>query len=389
METLSSPLVLFPHVRPASFTRRLNRFAIECTVGGTEVTAHLPNPGRLWELLLPGRTVYLTEEEIPHRRTRHTAVAVDRDGILIVLHTHRTNDAVRWLIEQGAVPGLERAEVIRREATVGHSRFDFHLLNEGQSLLMEVKSCTLFGRTIAMFPDAVTSRGTKHLRELAELRKAGTKTAVIFLCHWNRARWFLPDFHTDFEFARTMLTSRRDVDMKPIAVEWSDGLALAPAARELTIPWDLMEQEVQDRGSYLIMLHLPADSVIAVGKLGTVRFRRGYYLYVGAAATHLTKRVQRHMRRQKTFHWHIDYLKGHADRRIVFPIRSSEPLEHDVAAALSEVAQWSVAGFGASDCGCETHLFGMDDHPLHNQAFINLLLDFRIHRLERKLTKER
>jgi sugar fermentation stimulation protein A len=386
METLSSPLVLFPNARTARFIKRLNRFVIECAVDGRTVMAHLPNPGRLWELLLPGRTVYLTEEEgMSHRTTRYTAVAVERDGTPIVLHTHQTNEVVKWLIERSVIPGLERAEIIRHEATVGNSRFDFLLMNDGVPLILEVKSCTLFGRTIAMFPDAVTARGTKHLRELANLSKAGTKTAVIFLCHWNRARWFLPDYHTDLEFARTLLASRQDVAMKPVAVEWNDELALSPTARELSIPWDLMEQEVQDRGSYLIMLHLPADSAIAVGKRGTVRFPKGYYLYAGSAAKHLTKRIQRHMRKQKTFHWHIDYLREHAGRCVALPVRSSEPLEHELAAAVSAIADWPVAGFGASDCSCDTHLFGMHENPLHNKAFIDLLLDFRINRLEKSL----
>ncbi len=381
-----SPLVLFPNANKGRFIKRLNRFAIECMIDGSVVMAHLPNPGRLWELLLPGRTVYLTEQKgISHRKTRYTAVAVERDTTPIVLHTHRTNDAVKWLIEQGTIPGLETVEIVKPEVTVGHSRFDFLLRKDGRPLLLEVKSCTLFGTTIAMFPDAITARGRKHLRELAELSRMGTETAVIFLCHWNRARWFLPDYHTDFDFARTVWESRHDVRLKAIAVEWNDRLILSPQVRELPIPWDLIESEVRDRGSYLIMLHLPADISIAVGKRGTVHFQKGYYLYVGSALKNLTQRIQRHMRKRKTFYWHIDYLREYADRCIALPVRSSTPLEHDLAAAVSAIADWSVPGFGSSDCSCDSHLFGMLQNPVEDPRFIDILLEFRINRLEKQL----
>lgn len=377
---------LFPKAKKGRFIKRLNRFAIECMIEGSIVTAHLPNPGRLWELLLPDRTVYLTEQkESTNRKTRYTAVAVERDETPIVLHTHRTNDAVKWLIEQGSIPGLETVEIVKPEATIGRSRFDFLLRNNDRPLLLEVKSCTLFGNTIAMFPDAITARGRKHLRELAELSRAGTETAVVFLCHWNRARWFIPDYHTDFDFARTVWESRRDVSLKPIAVEWNDSLSLSSQVRELSIPWDLIESEVKDRGSYLIMLHLPADISIVVGKQGRVHFRKGYYFYVGSARKNLTERIERHLRKRKTFYWHIDYLREHADRCIALPVRSSTSLEHDLAAAVNAIADWSVPGFGSSDCSCESHLFGMLQNPIKNTRFIDMLLDFRINRLEKQL----
>jgi len=387
METTpNSALTLFADPQKGRFVKRLNRFAIECMIDGIIVRAHLPNPGRLWELLLPGRTVYLTRQKgVGNRKTEYTAVAVERDETPIVLHTHRTNDAVKWLIEKRALHGLEDCEIVKPEATVGHSRFDFLLTRNGKPLLLEVKSCTLFGNTIAMFPDAITARGRKHLRELADLSRGETETAVAFLCHWKRARWFLPDYHTDFDFARTFLESRNHVLMKPIAVEWSDTLSLSPQTRELFIPWDLIESEARDRGSYLIMLHLPSDMSVTVGKRGMVHFQKGYYIYVGSARKNLTQRVQRHLRRRKSFHWHIDYLREHADRCIALPVRSSTSLEHDLAAAVSAVADWSVPGFGSSDCSCDSHLFGMLQNPIENKRFIDLLLEFRINRLEKQL----
>jgi DNA-binding sugar fermentation-stimulating protein len=70
---------------------------------------------------------------------------------------------------------------------VGHSRFDFLLERNGRPFYLEVKSCTLVGRSIAMFPDAVTARGRRHLEELADMGRRGTPCGVLFLIHWPRA----------------------------------------------------------------------------------------------------------------------------------------------------------------------------------------------------------
>lgn len=382
---LDSRLVLFPRTKKATFIRRLNRFAIECSIDGTVTPVHLPNPGRLWELLFPGRPVYLSENRNTSRKTRYTAVAVEREGTPIVLHTHRTNTVVRWLLECGAIPGFEHAEVVKPEASVGHSRFDFLITNNDCPLFLEVKSCTLFGKTIAMFPDAITARGRKHLRELAELSHQGTPSAIIFLTHWPHAHYFLPDYHTDFDFARTFIESRNDVIMKAIAVKWSHDLSLGSHIRELEIPWDLIDREAQDSGSYIIILNIRENTNISIGKLGTIHFPKGFYLYVGSAVRNLTQRMQRHLRKRKTFFWHIDYLRNHADQCMALPIRSSDPLEHELAEALRTISHWHIPGFGSSDCSCDTHLFGMHNNPLDNPRFIDILLNFRINRLEKKL----
>lgn len=380
-----SRLVLFPQAQKASFIRRINRFAIECSIDGTVMAVHLPNPGRLWELLFPGRTIYVSENRDASRKTRYTALAVEREGTPIVLHTHRTNAVVRWLLERGVIPGFEHAEVVKPEASVGHSRIDFLLTNNNRPLFLEVKSCTLFGKTIAMFPDAVTARGRKHLRELAELSRQGTPSAVIFLVHWPHALYFLPDYHTDFDFARTFIESRNDVTMKAIAVDWSHDLSLGSHIRELEIPWDLIGREAHDSGSYIIILNIREDTNISIGKLGTINFQKGFYLYVGSAKRHLTQRIQRHLRKRKNFFWHIDYLRNHADRCTALPVRSSDSLEHELAEALSTISHWHIPGFGSSDCSCETHLYGMHNNPLDNPRFIDILLDFRINRLEKEL----
>lgn len=383
--TLFNPSRFFPDIHKGAFHDRPNRFIVNCMVDRKTVRAYLPNPGRLWELFFPGTILYLVKHDESYEgSTDYTVVAVERDGIPIMLHTHVNNLVAQQLIEQGRIPGLEAATIIRPEVTIGQSRFDFLVNRDGEEIVVEIKSCTLVGSRIAMFPDAITARGTRHLLELACLANDGLKSAVVFLVHWPRAEYFMPEHHTDLEFARTLLSIKDSVMVKAISVEWNPGL-LPGATRDLVIPWDLVAKEAHDRGSYILIIRLKRDREIMIGGLGAIKFRKGYYLYVGSAKTNLTKRIERHKRLIKNYHWHIDYLRAVADFHAVLPIRSSDDLECEFAKALKRIADWQMPGFGSSDCDCQTHLFGMNEDPVHTRSFIELLLYFRMDRLEKYL----
>jgi len=364
----------------ATFVDRPNRFLVRCRAGRRGVIeAFLPNPGRLWELLLPGATLTVEEaRDTATRRTRYTVLAVERDGRPIVLHTHLTNAVAQHLIERRRIPGLEHAEIVWAEVPVGRSRFDFLLREHGRDLLLEVKSVTLFGNRVAMFPDAVTERGRRHLLELARLARAGTPTAVLFVIHTLDARWFMPDYHTDPAFSRTLLDVRPHVRITPAAIRWTPDLELGRTVRVLDVPWVHLDREVADRGAYLLVLRLARRRRIDVGRLGALQFDAGYYVYAGSAMRGLTARIARHMRLRKRRRWHIDHLCAAADGVVALPIRSSRREECAIAAACAAVLAPGPAGFGCSDCDCPTHLFHAPDNPLHASAFHDLLQRFRM-----------
>jgi sugar fermentation stimulation protein A len=125
--THASAFKFFGPTEKAVFISRPNRFVLTCKLRGKKVNAFLPNPGRLSELLLPETPIYLEKTSNPNRSLHYTAVALEREGQRIVLHTHRTNDVARYLIEIGSVPPLGAHEVVRGEVTRGASRFDFLL----------------------------------------------------------------------------------------------------------------------------------------------------------------------------------------------------------------------------------------------------------------------
>ncbi len=378
---LASPIL------KARFVGRPNRFLVTCSFDGKTVEAYLANPGRLWELLLPGRLLYLVQNPPdPAKSTEYTVIAVEHEGQPILLHTHLANDVVAHLLAAGRLPGFEKALLIRREVSVEGNRFDFLLEKDGGKFFLEVKSCTLFGNRIAMFPDAVTSRGRRHLEHLARRARMGMPGGVVFLVHSSRIEAFMPDYHTDYAFARTLLDVKNDLVIKAIAVEWRDDLSLGPTLRDVLIPWKIIAQEAQDRGSYLLILEIAHSRNVDVGALGKILFQKGYYVYTGSARVNLTKRIERHLRRRKQFHWHIDYLRDRAESCKALPVRSNSDLEHDMANALGKLADWTIPRFGSSDCKCPTHLFGFKANPIHMPQFIELLLRFRMNRLEKMLS---
>ena len=371
----------FGPTEKAIFINRPNRFVVVCSFNGKTIKAFLPNPGRLWELLLPGAVLYLEKSFQPGRKLPYTVVAIEREGRPVMAHTHRTNDLVEHLLRKGMIPGLEGTEITRREVQHGNSRFDFLLKRRKEEVYLEVKSCTLFGKSIAMFPDAVTARGKKHVEELAEMKDHGKSGAVVFLICWPKARFFMPDYHTDLEFSKTLLAVKDKVNFLPVRLEINPDLSLTSKVRMLEIPWDVLQKEMDDRGSYILILRLRGEKTLNIGKLGRVKFKAGYYLYAGSALKNLTQRLERHKRERKKLFWHIDYLRAHAEVHLALPIRASDPLECKLADALEKISDWQVPNFGCSDCSCGSHLFGMRKDPIHTPEFVSLLQYFRMDRL--------
>ena len=378
----SSGLKFFKDVKRAFFLSRPNRFTVFCRLGKKVVKAFLPNPGRLRELLLPETLVYLEEAQNPQRKMPYTAVAVEREGTPVMLHTHRTNDVAHALINRKLIPGLEGAEVIKREVSEGKSRFDFLLKRGREKIFLEVKSCTLFSRQVAMFPDAV-ERGKRHIEELAGLSGGGnTKDAVLFIVQWPYAQVFAPEYHTDLEFAKALCKARDKIKIIPLSIRWRKDLSIdLSEIKVLDIPWERVEREAKDCGSYLLILKIPEDRVGEIGGLGKIKFKKGYYIYVGSAKRNLSKRIERHRKLRKKLFWHIDYLREIADFHTALPVRSADDLECEIAKSVNDIADWKVPGFGCSDCSCSSHLFGMEQDPLSCAKFHNLLQFYRMERV--------
>jgi sugar fermentation stimulation protein A len=168
--------------------------------------AHLADPGRLKELLLPGKTVWLMDHENPARKTKWTAMLCENEThtSLVSLHTALPNKLVENGLKSGGLNEFAGWFYKRAEYKLGDSRWDFLLESkEGKELLLEVKSVTLAEGEKGMFPDAVTARGTKHVRELTQLSKH-YETAILFIVQRNDLSYMTAAKHIDPKFAEAL-----------------------------------------------------------------------------------------------------------------------------------------------------------------------------------------
>lgn len=363
------------------FIDRPNRFIAHVDVDGKIVTCHMPNPGRMWELLFPRVPMYVRKATQPGRKTGYDVVGIERDGVPILLDTQYTNDTAAWLIQEHLVPGWEEWNLVRREVTVGDSRFDLLLQKGKEEFYVEVKSCTLFSKDGAMFPDAVTERGRKHILELGAMHEQGIHTGVLFLVHWHKARWFLPDYHTDPAFAKAFQETAPKLDWKALALQWDSSFSRPQPMGTLAYPEHILTRENHDCGDYLVVMELAEEMDMAIGAKGIIHFPKGYYVYTGSAKKNLAARLARHQRKRKKMHWHIDYFRQNATVVAVIPIRTQDDLEHDLAHTVDCIAPWHIDHFGCTDCDCPSHLFGFRENPIHTKAFMQVVEDFRMNRL--------
>lgn len=174
----------YSYVTVGEFIARPNRFIARVWLDGQEETVHVKNTGRCRELLVPGCRVYLAGAENPARRTAYDLIAVEKERagkppLLINMDSQAVNKvAAEWLPRSGL---FSPEAVIRPEVRLGDSRFDFCITDGGERAWLEVKGVTLEQDGVALFPDAPTERGVKHLKGLTACRQAGDRALVLFV----------------------------------------------------------------------------------------------------------------------------------------------------------------------------------------------------------------
>ena len=372
----------------AIFISRPNRFVVICLLKEKETKAFLPNPGKLLELLFPGVRLLLIRSESKTAKLSWRVIGVYRDEIPIMLDTHFTNDVAETLLRQKVVPSLRNATVSKREITFGKSRFDFLLTEGKKQTYLEVKSCSLFQDRMAMFPDAVTKRGTKHVQELVELSTKSRKGAVLFIAQWDKADYFLPDYHTDPEFAQTLYNARNTIDICIAAIRWSDDMTIKGTPKFLKIPWSVYESESGDRGCYLLLLKNTKEPD-QLPLFADQKLRKGYYLYVADAPKNMSSQMNRHTRLRKKCLSTIDSLRQETQFLQVFPICTADQIACDIAHKLKDLADWTVPSFDINTCHCDSHLFGFEQNPKNLKPVMDLLLYYRMTRLIAKIEGDR
>lgn len=191
-----------------TLVKRYKRFLADVELDdGTTITAHTPNTGSMAGCAEPGMKVWLRDNNNPKRKYRLSWEMVEvKPGTLVGINTHLTNHLVREAIETGQVPELAQYDALRTEVAYGSekSRIDILLTQDEQRIYIEVKNVTLVEDNIAFFPDAVSTRGSKHLRELAGVVREGHRGILFFCVQRNDAAEVRPADHIDPVYGETL-----------------------------------------------------------------------------------------------------------------------------------------------------------------------------------------
>jgi sugar fermentation stimulation protein A len=194
---------------PATFIRRENRFRAAVRLAGQVVPAHVPNSGRLGELFQPGAAVWVAPAQAgSQRKTRCDLTVVAYANTLVSIDSRLPNRLAVEALSQGRLSPFAGYPRVQAEVAVGeHSRLDLLLTGPepaAQRCWLETKSVTLVEDGVALFPDAPTERGMRHLEELATLRSQGDRVAVLFVIQRSDARAFSPHPTAHPAFAATL-----------------------------------------------------------------------------------------------------------------------------------------------------------------------------------------
>ena len=198
------------------FVSRPNRFIAMVKVDGEIVKCHVKNTGRCRELLIPGVTVLLYEAEQGSRKTKYDLVSVYKGDRLINMDSQAPNKIAREYLET-TIQGLIS---LKSEVTHGDSRFDFYAETENGGIFIEVKGVTLEKDNIAMFPDAPTERGVKHINGLIRLVGEGYNAMILFVVQMSDVRYMIPNVDTHPQFGAA-LKKAREAGVKILAIDCS------------------------------------------------------------------------------------------------------------------------------------------------------------------------
>lgn len=204
----------------AVFIKRPNRFIAHCMLDGEEVIAHVKNTGRCLELLIEGATVYLEPSDNPNRKTKFSLISVQKGERLVNIDSQVPNKMVYEALKSGAMVLPLDGEIthLKAEQTYNQSRFDFYFETEKEKGFIEVKGVTLEEDGVALFPDAPTERGVKHLYELIEAKKEGYLAYVIFVIQMKDVKSFMPNIKMHKEFGQA-LSEAKDQGVKVLAYD--------------------------------------------------------------------------------------------------------------------------------------------------------------------------
>ena len=174
------------------FIKRYKRFFVDVKIDGKIITAHCPNTGSMYGLLKKNNKVWLTKSNNPNRKLKYTLQIIQDKKTKVGVNTHLTNKIVLEALQNNLIKEFDKTIEIKPETKFGNNtRFDFLVTENNLKSFIEVKNVTLSRKKgVAEFPDAITSRGLKHIRELIKANKKGYKIYILYLIQRNDCKSF-------------------------------------------------------------------------------------------------------------------------------------------------------------------------------------------------------
>ena len=197
----------YPNTIPGKFITRPNRFIAHVDIDGKPVIAHVKNTGRCKELLVPGARVILQKSDNPERKTAYDLISVYKNDRLINMDSQAPNKVFEEYLRTGKY--IKGITLVKPETKYGNSRFDFYVETSEQKIFIEVKGVTLEENGVAMFPDAPTERGVKHLHELAQCVQDGYEAHVVFVIQMKNVSYFAPNNKTHPAFGEVLIAAEK------------------------------------------------------------------------------------------------------------------------------------------------------------------------------------
>lgn len=194
----------YTSVRTAEFIKRPNRFIAHVIIDGKEEIVHVKNTGRCREILQEGSVVILEESRNTQRKTKYGVIAGYKGNVLINIDSQVPNAVIYEGIQEEKVKEISEVTKLSREVVYGNSRFDLYFETNEQRGFIEVKGVTLETEGTAMFPDAPTERGCKHIYEMIKAVEEGYAGYIFFLIQMKGVSCLIPHELRDPNFAKAL-----------------------------------------------------------------------------------------------------------------------------------------------------------------------------------------
>lgn len=200
----------YKKIERAKFINRPNRFIANVLIDGVEEKIHVRNTGRCKELLIPNANLILEDcKDISNRKTRYSLISVYKNDMLINMDSQIPNNVIFNALKNNKIDEFQNIENLESEVNFGNSRFDLFFKHNNRDTFLEVKGVTLENDGISMFPDAPTTRGTKHVYEMIQALEQGYKAVIFFLIQMRGPYLFKLNWEMDKDFSEALLLAHK------------------------------------------------------------------------------------------------------------------------------------------------------------------------------------